>query len=425
MAAARQNGRDPLEVENDALRREIDALRREIHALRASTSYRLGHAVVRAARTIVRRRTDRPSDRAATVRGASSTSTRDVGTSTAAAAAPIAEPVHGIPLAPSYPDDRYPQPRTRAVVRTRPTVTHHPPAVAPHDVPPGPVLVGGTGRSGTWVVGRLLGAHPGWLTIPTELRFHAVSSGFRAVLRGDRTPEDFAHGVRNRWHRISGGSGLAKGLQLLVTPHELSEAVRQFRRRAKDDLPDALGCLLLDVTEPFVRGRGALGWTETTPANAESAAALLTTLPLGRLVHTVRDGRDVAASVATMPWGPDTIEDGLRWWAQRVLDAHHGTRPVADRVLTVRLEELVHLDRDARFDELVAFTGFADPTPLRDYFDERVDAPRGNVGRWRRQVDAGERSRIDGRYREFLAELGDLGVTCLPTDPDVVDELSS
>jgi hypothetical protein len=415
VTAAREHERDPLEVENDALRREIEALR-------ASTSYRLGHAVVRATRTIVRRRADPPRDRAATVRGA--IPTRGVSASAPMAAAPTAEPAHGIPLVPSNPDDHYPQPRPTAVVRTRPTVTHDPPAVALDDVPPGPVLVGGTGRSGTWVLGRMLAAHPGWVTIPTELRFHAVSSGFRAVLRGDRTPDDFADSVRNRWYRISGGGGHAKGLQLIVTHRELREAIRRFQRHAEDDLPDALGCLLLDVTEPFVRGRGALGWTETTPANAESAAALLTALPRGRLIHTVRDGRDVAASVATMPWGPNGIEDGLRWWAQRVLDAHHGTRPVAGRVLTVRLEELVHLDRDARFDELVAFTGFTDPTALRRYFDERVDARRGNVGRWRGQVDVVERSRIDGRYREILAELGDLGVTCLPTDPDVIDELS-
>lgn len=420
MVVAGDRERQPLQDENDALRREIAQLR-------ASTSYRLGHAVVRAARAVIPRRSRRtpppgPLGRAATA--AVPLQPADPRPRDREPDAPHASSPAAVPLQPSHPGRDYPQPGPSAVVRRRPTVAQRPSAVAVEDVPPGPVFVGGTGRSGTWVVGRLLGAHPGWFTIPTELRFHAVPSGFRAVLRGERTPEAFADGVRHRWHRLSGGTGLAKGLQLLVTPQELSAAVHRFKRRADQDLPDALGRLLLEVTEPYVRGRGALGWTETTPANAESADALLTALPRALLVHTVRDGRDVAASVATMPWGPDTIEDGLRWWAQRVLDAHHGTRAVADRVLTIRLEELVHLDRDARFAELMAFTGFADPTALRDDFDRRVDGRRGNVGRWRGQVDAAARSRIDGRYRELLAELADLGVTCLPTSPDRVDDLS-
>lgn len=411
MATAGDRERQQLEEENEALRREIEQLR-------ASTSYRLGHAVVRSARAVLPGRPSRAPTTESAPDRPSDTPPPD--------REPPSPPAPTVaPLQPSYPDRDYPQPAVSAVVRERPTVTELPATTAAGDVPAGPVFVGGTGRSGTWVVGRLLGAHPAWFTIPTELRFHAVPSGFRAVLRGERTTESFASGVRKRWHRLSGGTGLAKGLQLVVTPQELHDALRRFKDRAEDDLPDALGQLMLELTEPYVRGRGALGWTETTPANAESADALLTALPRARLVHTVRDGRDVAASVATMPWGPDTIEDGLHWWAQRVLDAHHGTLAVADRVLTVRLEELVHLDRDARFTQLMDFTGFADRTVLHDEFERRVDARRGNVGRWRGQVDATARSRIDGRYRGLLAELTDLGVTCLPASPDRVDDLST
>jgi hypothetical protein len=292
-------------------------------------------------------------------------------------------------------------------------------------LPPAPIFVGGTGRSGTWVIGRMLRHHPHWITVHTELRFHSVPSGFVSVLDGSVSPERYAEKVENKWFRISGGSGNAKGLQIIVARHELQKALRKFLKRAESDVPRALGDLLLDIIEPYARGRGAVGWTETTPYNAHAAHALLTALPQSRLVHTVRDGRDVASSVTSMPWGPDTIEEGLDWWASRVLQASQGVA-AADphRVLTVRLEELIHLEREASYARILEFLGFEDHEEVRRYFDEQIDSKRGNVGRWRKQVEKSERDRIDGRYRELLDELSARGMNVLPTEPERVDELA-
>jgi hypothetical protein len=292
-------------------------------------------------------------------------------------------------------------------------------------LPAGPVFVGGTGRSGTWVIGRMLRHHPNWITVHTELRFHSVPAGFVSVLDGSVSPEKFADRLEHKWFRISGGSGNAKGLQIIAARHEVQRALRRFLQRAETDLPQALGELLIELIEPYARGRGAVGWSETTPYNAHAAHALLTALPEARLVHTVRDGRDVASSVSSMPWGPDSIEEALDWWASRVLQASLGVA-AADprRVHTVRLEELIHLEREATYSRLLEFLDFEDHEAVRRYFDEQIDSKRGNVGRWRKQVGKGERDRIDGRYRELLDELRDRGMDVLPTEPDRVDELA-
>lgn len=293
-------------------------------------------------------------------------------------------------------------------------------------LPDGPIFVGGTGRSGTWVIGRMLRHHPHWHTLHTELRFHAVPSGFVSVLDGSVSPERFAEKVERKWFRISGGSGNAKGLQIICAAHELQRALRTFVKRAEKDVPRALGELLLQVTEPYVRGRGAVGWTETTPYNAHAAHALLTALPNARLVHTVRDGRDVASSVTSMQWGPASMEEALDWWANRVLQASLGVAAAdPNRVLTVRLEELIHLEREQTYAHLLEFLGFADHEGVRRYFDEQIDSKRGNVGRWRKQVEKRERDRIDGRYRELLDELAERGMNVLPTEPERVDELAA
>jgi hypothetical protein len=175
----------------------------------------------------------------------------------------------------------------------------------------------------------------------------------------------------------------------------------------------------------YARGRGALRWSETTPDNASAAAALTTVLPSAQVLHTIRDGRDVAASVVTMPWGPTTHAEGLDWWAKRIRAADVSmTQADPQRVHTVRLEELIHLDRERQYAALLEGLGFADDASLRRYFDTKMSAAKGHVGRWRTELDAAERDAFDGRYRELLDELIDEGVTSLPTDPDAVDELA-
>jgi len=292
-------------------------------------------------------------------------------------------------------------------------------------LPEGPVFIGGTGRSGTWVLGRMLAAHPRWTTVRTELRFHADPPGFAAVISGEMTPSEFAELVEHRWYGISGAGGQAKGLQILLARDELRARLQEFVARADGDVPGALGQLMLDVVGRHVAEHGAVGWAETTPYNAAAAGALTSALPACRVVHTIRDGRDVAASVLTMPWGPGEPTGALEWWAgrmrlaQRGLDAAH-----PGRVHTVRFEELIHLDRDGTFNELVEFLGFRDHERLRRYFDIRMTPEASHVGRWRQQVPETEQAGFDRHYRELLTELDAEGVE-VPVHPDAADEIAA
>src|SRR5690606_16842912 len=63
------------------------------------------------------------------------------------------------------------------------------------------VFVGGTGRSGTHVIARLLGKHVHYRAIPVECRFHTDPDGFPGLLAGEVSKARFLRRMRGFWWR--------------------------------------------------------------------------------------------------------------------------------------------------------------------------------------------------------------------------------
>lgn len=299
-------------------------------------------------------------------------------------------------------------------------------SAAADDRRPGPYFVGGTGRSGTWLVGRLLGRHPDVIAVPTELRFHASEGGFGGVLDGTETPAEYAERVRARWFDLAGPHGTPKGLLLIATSAQLAHASRLLVDRSHHDRAAALASFVHHLVDPFAFGRGNRTWVETTPDNSSVADQLTSVFPSARVVNIVRDGRDSAASVTSMPWGPREPLAALEWWEQRVRAADTALRRApADRVHHIRFEELALIHRERELQSLLAVTGLEEVPEIRRYFDRRVDASRAHVGRWRTEISKRKRKRFDREYRQRFELLRADGVVALPIDPDVADELTS
>lgn len=291
--------------------------------------------------------------------------------------------------------------------------------------PVGPIFIGGTGRSGTWMVGRLLARHPDIVAVHTELRVQSShQGGFRRVLSGEETPAEFARFAREHWFTITGPKGQPKGLSLIATSTELSNASERMIARAATDPAAALGGFLHELVDPYAFGRGGRTWVETTPDNAGAADCLTRAFPNARVINIVRDGRDSAVSAAGMPWGPNRPASGLRWWGSRVRAAHAAMEQADPaRVMTLRFEEFVVSHREERFHELLEFVGIEPVPQVRKYFDRRVEAAEANIGRWR-TLPRWRRGRVDRSYRKLYARLVSEGVTGLPLTPDDVDALA-
>lgn len=288
----------------------------------------------------------------------------------------------------------------------------------PPDGPSRPVFVGGVGRSGTHVMAHLAAASAGLAMVPREAVFHATPKGLPGVLDGTVSVETFVRRLRNLWWRRATpwDPTVERGLFKTVPEPRFEAAVAAFEADAAGgEVIAAARSLVRSVFDPLATDAGARDWVEMTPANAAAADGLHTLFPALRMIHVVRDARDVACSLMRVPWGPTTHAGALSYWEANLRRAAAGTaRLPRGCVLVVQLEELLLTDRERSFDRVRRFLGLEDEPGMRRFFDENVTAGRGHVGRWRAELSRAERARITGAYYEVLEGLASDGIGCAP-----------
>ncbi len=201
-----------------------------------------------------------------------------------------------------------------------------------------PVFIGGCGRSGTTLLGSILGAHRDCVCTP--------ESPFKTdvLRRFDLAPEhagarlEFV--LRNRRFQLWG-----------LDP----DALRTQAAQLDGSYATLLDWLVRQYAEHVDRPAARL-WIDHTPENARFAATLGELFSAAKFVHIVRDGRGVAASILPLDWGPNTIDQAARWWLDAVgyglaAESWGGAQ---QRTLRVRYEDLV-LDAETTVRRLCDF----------------------------------------------------------------------
>lgn len=282
---------------------------------------------------------------------------------------------------------------------------------------PVPLLfVGGTGRSGTHVVAKILGNHSSYRKVPNEARFHTDPGGYPDVLAGRTGPDLFIYRLRHHWYRNFEPRRLSfRGIHRYVPRRRLDAASASFLRRFDDEPEAALRQLFFDLLWPLATEWSKSGLIEQSCDTVAAAGTLGKLFPEARFVHVVRDGRDVAASRAEQGGRlshPRTIDQGLEWWEERIRAIDLGARSVgADRVHAVGLDDLVAEDgRRRSYARLRRFAGLPAEREMLDYFQGRVKVRNAHTERWRDAVPARRQEEIDARYEQILTGLEADGV---------------
>lgn len=234
----------------------------------------------------------------------------------------------------------------------------------------------GARRSGTYLLERLMRAHPRIAAVPSET--HLISHGIAPLL------ERFHHGVRSA-PRV--GVVYGDREKLLDAARDFCDAVfTEF------DMPEAAYLV------------------ERTPLHAEHAELIAELYPDSRVIHIIRDGRDVAASLLDQRWGPATIEEAAREWTRAVRSA----RELAGRsgYHEVRYEELL-ADPEAELQKLFGALELEMTPEALEAARRELDRPL-NVGpsaqigseKWRSRLDPDALARFDTEAADLLRELG-------------------
>ena len=205
-----------------------------------------------------------------------------------------------------------------------------------------PVFIAGCDRSGTTLLGDLLGNSRWAVTTPESQFIHDLLIQLR--LGSFRSPEAAAawlidHFRFAAWDMRPGLSELAELIDLEHPRRTVENLIRRYAQQAHPDKYEA------DV------------WIDHTPDNFKYQTMLKRLFPEARFIHIVRDGRAVCASIKPLDWGPNNAYTASRHWAARLQEALAVELAEGDNCLRIRFEELLQqpettLRRICRFIDL-------------------------------------------------------------------------
>jgi hypothetical protein len=202
---------------------------------------------------------------------------------------------------------------------------------------PGPIFVGGSGRSGTTVFAHLLARDPGVSLVPIELRVHSDPGGLADAVAG-RVPLGWLlERLRGYWKDRVSADGEPRGLTRFLSEPEYDAAVERFAAEFPADRAGAARRFVESLTASETPA-----WVEMSPPNCAAAGGLARMFPEARFVHVLRSGLDVACSYRRQPWAPDDLLDCLSLWADRTAGSAAGLAQLPPGASeTVRFEDLV------------------------------------------------------------------------------------
>jgi len=281
------------------------------------------------------------------------------------------------------------------------------------------VFVGGTGRSGTHVVAKLINRNSAYKKVPNEARFHSDPKGFPDLLAGRTSLEEFIAELRGPWWRgYERTRRTHRGLHRYVPEERFEAAVTSFEAAFKCDPEAACRELYIELLWPLAVEDGAVGLVEQSCDTVAAAPTLLRLFPEARFVHAVRDGRDAAASrVNQRRWltAPRTMKQGLRWWESRLRRIDEGLKGIPyERFIVVNLDELTEFRRRRIYRRLRRFLALENEPPMRRFWRNRITPGLAQRGRWRNRTSKRRQGRIERAYSETLDRLERDEIHCAP-----------
>jgi hypothetical protein len=210
----------------------------------------------------------------------------------------------------------------------------------------------------------MLNRHPG-LAVPFESGFIPDFSR-RHQVYGDLRERANAAKLLND---IAAHPMVRKG-RLIEDP----EAVLRRPREGFADLVDA-------IFDAYAAGKGKARWGDKTTDYVTELDVLWSLFPSCRVIHLVRDGRDVAVSLRRLTWGSRHLPTLAQDWRWKTMLGHKVGALLGQNYLEIHFEDLV-MDPEGTLRRVCEFLGEPfSPDMLTYEQDGRKEMP-GDSMRW-------------------------------------------
>lgn len=192
-----------------------------------------------------------------------------------------------------------------------------------------PIFVVGAPRSGTTLLAAILASHER-LTCGPETTFFL------------KIPEEELRKcvADEAWPRLA--------VERIWDVHLTGQRVASLYGVSRDDLETYLsarqpsvGAMLGAIVDQRRLARGAQRWIEKTPNHLLSLDQILDAFPDAKIVHIVRDPRDVARSMRSLPWASSHVLGNAWLWRDWYRRSGSARSSHSASIFTVRYEDLV------------------------------------------------------------------------------------
>jgi len=229
-----------------------------------------------------------------------------------------------------------------------------------------PIFVLGSQRSGTTMLRLMLNNHPN-LAIPHESAF--ITIYFRRL--GEYGDLACSANARRLLADIARHPLVQRGKLIADQEAVLARPIRDYR-----SFVDAIfGC--------YAETEGKHRWGDKTPFYTADIDIIRTIFPDAKIVHLVRDGRDVVLSQKSIEWMSGNLPKLVLDWQWKTTIAHKVGAMLGHDFLEIRYEDLVCGPEEV-LRRICSFLGEAYDPAMLNYSDRARAVVPGESLKWHR-----------------------------------------
>jgi hypothetical protein len=277
-------------------------------------------------------------------------------------------------------------------------------------------FIGGVGRSGTTLLVDMLGLHHSFspvyetdfvLPFLEWVRSRNTVQLKNATVFSKQWAAPLPHRPNNKREHEKYHHG---NHYVLFTKRNMEERIdRLFGEESTDSTLVRINRLIHELFDCHCRCDKKQLWINKTPLYVMYLTELKHVFPKMKFIHCIRDGRDVACSVTSCPWGPSTHLDAAVWWKFQIMNARLCAPDSPGEYMEVKYEDLL-VDPEASLERIFAFLNVENESCrlLQSYSEKKggIRLETSRVGNWKSEFTKEEKAKFWDLAGDLLSDLG-------------------